>query len=112
MKEQKELLQRFMKLFNQPTLQEISNQTGIQITRVFRIMNFAPMKFSEYLIFKNLIDLKICPDNSLAMALDQSLNELSIDTIDDIKQQIERKLQLKKWPKAKKEALISKNSNC
>ncbi|OFZ51826.1 MAG: hypothetical protein A2381_00795 [Bdellovibrionales bacterium RIFOXYB1_FULL_37_110] len=96
MKEQKELLQRFMKLFNQPTLQEISNQTGIQITRVFRIMNFAPMKFSEYLIFKNLIDLKICPDNSLAMALDQSLNELSIDTIDDIKQQIERKLQLKK----------------
>jgi len=96
MKEQKEILQRFMRLFNQPTLQEISNQTGIQITRVFRIMNFAPMKFSEYLIFKNLIDSKICPGDSFEATLDKSLNELSLDTIGDIKQQIERKLLLKK----------------
>ncbi|OFZ22540.1 MAG: hypothetical protein A2202_03010 [Bdellovibrionales bacterium RIFOXYA1_FULL_36_14] len=96
MKEQKEILQKFMRLFNQPTLQEISNQTGIQITRVFRIMNFAPMKFSEYLIFKNLIDSKICPEDSIGSTLDRSLGELSLDTIGDIKQQIERKLLLKK----------------
>ncbi len=37
----------------------ISIDTGIQVTRVFRIMNGSKMKLNEYEIFKQRIDTKI-----------------------------------------------------
>lgn len=53
---QKELLENYLKKFSDPTLKEISAATGLNISRVFRLLNGAKMRLSEYLIFKNLVD--------------------------------------------------------
>lgn len=50
------LLKTYMELKGSPSLREISEDTGIQITRVFRIFNGSEMKLKEYLIFKRKVD--------------------------------------------------------
>jgi hypothetical protein len=53
---QKELLENYLKKFSNPTLKEIAADTGLNISRVFRLLNGSKMRLSEYLIFKNLVD--------------------------------------------------------
>tara|TARA_B100001971_G_C18268024_1_gene596413 strand:- start:94461 stop:94820 length:360 start_codon:yes stop_codon:yes gene_type:complete len=45
---QKEIIAKFNRQFPNATLKEVSKKTGIQITRVFRIINGYEMKVSEY----------------------------------------------------------------
>lgn len=52
---QKQVLETFMVEFDKPTLKEISELTGIQVTRVFRIINGYSMKVDEYEILQGLI---------------------------------------------------------
>ena len=52
---QKNVLNRYLELKGKPTLKEISKDTGIQITRVFRILNGSEMKLKEYGIFKEKV---------------------------------------------------------
>ena len=52
---QKQVLETFMVEFGKPTLKEISKFTGIQATRVFRILNGYSMKVEEYETFQCLI---------------------------------------------------------
>ncbi len=52
---QKEILERFMAKHKKPTLKFISQKTGIQMTRVFRILNGATMSVPEYEIFYQLV---------------------------------------------------------
>ena len=54
-----ELIVRFLEIFDDPTLKAISKMTGLNQTRVFRIINGAPMKLSEYFIFKKKINEKL-----------------------------------------------------
>ena len=44
-----------MKKMRNPTLRKISEDTNIQITRVFRILNGSEMKISEFEIFSSLV---------------------------------------------------------
>ena len=44
---QKNVITSYMKKNFNPTLKKISKETGIQITRVFRILNGSEMKISE-----------------------------------------------------------------
>ncbi len=53
---QKSLLDNYLKKYGRPTLKEISLMTGINATRVFRVLNGAKLKLDEYLIFKNLVN--------------------------------------------------------
>jgi len=49
------VLKQYKATFPQDKLKEISNRTGIQITRVFRIMNGSEMKLKEYESFERCI---------------------------------------------------------
>ena len=49
---QKTVLQQFQEAHPKAKLKEISEKTGIQITRVFRILNGAEMKVTEWEKFK------------------------------------------------------------
>ncbi len=52
---QKEILDQYMAKNKKPTLKFISKQTGIQMTRVFRILNGATMSVLEYERFYQLV---------------------------------------------------------
>jgi hypothetical protein len=45
---QSHILSQYRHQFPRHTLREIAHVTGIQLTRVFRILNGAPMKLEEY----------------------------------------------------------------
>lgn len=53
---QKELLRRYSELMGAPSLKEIAEDTGIQVTRVFRLFNGHEMRMAEYFIFKQRVD--------------------------------------------------------
>lgn len=55
---QKEIIAKFYKQYPDATLKELSSKAGIQITRVFRIMNGYEMKISEYEKIHQLIQKK------------------------------------------------------
>lgn len=56
MKMQNYVLKRYRELYPHHTLKEISDQTGIQISRVFRLFNGSEMKVSEYEAFQNFLE--------------------------------------------------------
>lgn len=103
---QKIILGQYVLLNDEPTLKRISADTGIQITRVFRLFNGATMKLSEYQIFQNKVKEKMGLTNTLeAIAFDCSL-KLSPEAIKDIEVYINRKMDI--W-KLKQNAAV-KNS--
>ncbi len=55
---QSTLIKQYMDFFDHPTLKEVSKNTGIQVTRVFRIFNGAEMKISEFDAFQREINKK------------------------------------------------------
>jgi len=48
-----------MSVYENPVLRVVSEDTGIQLTRVFRLFNGSEMKLSEYLVFKEKINKKV-----------------------------------------------------
>lgn len=89
---QNELLQRFKKLYGNPTYKEVSSLTGIQMTRVFRIFNGMEMKLSEYLVVKSLIDEFLNSTSQLDQLLENCKLRLSEDSLNEVKRFCERQL--------------------
>lgn len=58
MEEQSLILKEYMELTKYPSLREMSKDTGIQLTRLFRIINGMEMKLKEYLLLKRKIEEK------------------------------------------------------
>ena len=56
---QEKILNAYQKAYEGPSLNAISIDTGIQVTRVFRIMKGSTMKLNEYEIFQHRIDKKL-----------------------------------------------------
>ena len=54
--EQKLVLDEYIKLMAKPTFREMAKDTGIQLTRLFRIMNGMEMRLNEYVILKKRIE--------------------------------------------------------
>ena len=52
---QETILKNFRETFPSKTLKTISEETGIQMTRVFRIMNGSEMKIGEYEAFEKVL---------------------------------------------------------
>lgn len=91
---QKIILGQYVLLNEQPTLKKISEDTGIQITRVFRLFNGATMKLSEYQIFQKKVKEKMGLTNTLeAIAFDCSL-KLSPEAIKEIENYLRRKMEI------------------
>ena len=102
---QKTILNQYMLLSDKPTLKEISQDTGIQITRVFRLFNGSTMKLYEYQVFKQRVKEKLGLTESLeAMAFECSLC-LSPDAIRELEIFLKRKIDL--W----KLSQVSKTNN-
>ncbi len=99
------ILNQYMLLNGKPTLKKISADTGIQLTRVFRILNGSTMKLSEYQIFNKKVKEKMGLTEGLeAIALECSLR-LSPEAIKDLEVFLKRKIetwklaQINKLPK-------------
>jgi hypothetical protein len=53
--QEQQMLQEFLKMFNHPTLREIADMTGINASRVFRLVHGSRMRHHEFILFKNLL---------------------------------------------------------
>ena len=82
-----------MLLNGKPTLKKIAADTGIQLTRVFRILNGSTMKLSEYQTFNKLVKEKMGLTEGLeAVAFECSL-KLSPEAIKDLEVFLKRKIE-------------------
>lgn len=93
---EKEIIRRYRQVFPNDTLKVISEKTGIQITRVFRIMNGKPMKVIELEAFESILNIE-CGQKKNLTEIDRltkiAASTLSIQELDLIISFIERKLQ-------------------
>ena len=104
---QKTILSQYMLLNEGPTLKKIMKDTGIQITRVFRLFNGSTMKLSEYQIFQQKVKEKMGLTDTLEeLARDCSL-KLSPQAIKEIETDLKRKIEIWKI----KQVSILKNHN-
>lgn len=76
------ILKRYRENFPEDTLREISDKTGIQLTRVFRIFNGSDMKLREFEAFENAIT---CESNQFATTDFLELSQKSLKTLSDKK---------------------------
>lgn len=81
---QKMILNQFMEIYKNPFLREIENETGIQITRIFRLFNGSAMKLDEYQRFQESIRKKKCGKDSLQDLIETCSSRLPINTVREI----------------------------
>lgn len=93
---QKKILKQYLLLNDNPTLKEISMDTGIQFTRCFRLLNGSKMRVEELEIFKKIIFEKVGLKNSLEEMIFECSINLSESAIIEIEDLIRRKLKLSK----------------
>ena len=92
-------VQKYKLLFPNETLREVSSRTGIQITRVFRILNGKQMKLKEFEAFENAISSKISEKKEfgyLVNLIEEVSSLLSNDEMAKISNYVERKILNKK----------------
>lgn len=92
---QKSIIEKFNKTFNDPPLRLIAKETGIQISRIFRIINGHPMKLDEYLKFKESVDAKLGIKKGITDLARECDQLLSVNALSEIRRLMKRKLQLK-----------------
>jgi len=78
------------------TFKQISQHTGIQLTRVFRLFNLSAMKLQEFQIFERLIKAVDGKDESIFSIVDDCVSELSLEASEELKRTMQRRLHLKK----------------
>lgn len=102
---QKTILNQYVLLNNKPTLKKISEDTGIQLTRVFRLFNGSTMKLCEFEIFNKKVKEKMgLTDGLEAMALECSL-KLSPAAIKDLEVFLKRKIEVWKLTQIQKRSI-------
>jgi len=85
---------QYMLLNGGPTLKKISVDTGIQLTRVFRLFNGSTMKLSEFQIFQQKVKEKMGLTDTLeAIAFECSM-KLNPQAIKEIEIYLNRKMAL------------------
>jgi len=93
---QKKVTDCYLKLNNYPTLRFISQDTGMQLTRAFRILNGAPMRVSEYEILKEKIIERMSSEGISYFFLEESWMDLSTNELREIDYLLQKKLKIKK----------------
>lgn len=91
---QKVILDQYMLLHGGPTLQKIAKDTGIQLTRVFRLFNGSTMKLSEYQIFRERVRQKMGLTDSLEVIAFDCTLKLSPTAIKEIEIYLKRKIEI------------------
>lgn len=101
------ILNQYMLLNNKPTLKQISQDTGIQLTRVFRLFNGSTMKLSEYQVFNRRVKEKMgLTDGLEAIAFECSM-KLSPEAIKDLEVFLKRKIETWKLVQIQKQSRIT-----
>lgn len=87
------ILNQYMLLYGKPTLKKISEDTGIQLTRVFRLFNGSKMKLSEYQVFSKKVREKMGLTESLEAIAFECSQKLSPDAIKELEIYLKRKIE-------------------
>lgn len=92
---QSNILKEYRSLFPSDTLREISEKSGIQLTRIFRLLNGSPMKLAEYEVFHEIIEKVQTQDESFPAIkiLREKGHQLSVVEMKKIYEFIQRKIQ-------------------
>lgn len=96
---QKSILDEYLKRFKKPTLKLISEDTGIQLTRVFRILNGAVMHLNEFEIFYSKVQELKSKNGSLNELMMECHLNLTADAMENVEQILIRKIKLAKMQK-------------
>lgn len=102
------IIKRYFEYFPKQSLREISAQTGIQITRVFRILNGSSMKLCEYEAFEEAIckiDLKSSKTELFLNLSKDCLRHLSEAKISEFMHEMSQAVKIKKIIKNKENNL-------
>ncbi len=91
---QKTILGQYMLLNQKPTFKEISKDTGIQVTRVFRLFNGSTMKLSEYQVFNRKVKEKMGLTSGLEDVAFECSMKLSPESIKELEVFLKRKITL------------------
>lgn len=97
---QDKTLHRYRLFFPKETLREISSRTGIQITRVFRLLNGKPMKVEELEAFEKVINQKIAENpnfSRLNYVVEEAASLLTNEELGKIADYMERRVANKKF---------------
>lgn len=101
------ILNQYMLLNNKPTLKQIAADTGIQLTRVFRLFNGSTMKLSEYQVFNKKVKEKMgLTDGLEAIAFECSM-KLSPESIKDLEIFLKRKIETWKLSQVQKQTRVT-----
>lgn len=92
---QKKVTDFYLRLNNYPTLRFISQDTGLQLTRTFRVLNGAPMKVSEYEIFQNRIKERMGSEGISYFFMEDSWMDLSLKELKEIDYLLQKKIKIK-----------------
>ncbi len=84
---QKKILKDYQSKFPNDSLRMISDKTGIQVTRVFRLMNGNEMKISEYEAFNKILKEDNHPNEFLNLS-QKCYDVLSPSKMNKLKKQI------------------------
>lgn len=87
------VLNQYMLLFGKPTLKKISEDTGIQLTRIFRLFNGSKMKLSEYQVFSKKVREKMGLSESLEAIAFECTQKLSPEAIRELEIYLKRKIE-------------------
>ena len=91
---QKTILAQYMLLNHRPTFKKISKDTGIQVTRVFRLFNGSTMKLSEYQVFNRKVKEKMGLTSGLEDIAFECSMKLSPESIKELEVFLKRKITL------------------
>lgn len=89
---QEELIQRYMNISDHPTFRQISEETGIQITRVFRLFNGSKMKLHEFESFGRVISKKSGLEMDMGDLGRQCQMTLPLKKLKELEQYLRREL--------------------
>lgn len=86
------ILKKYEDVYGKKTLKFVSENTGIQISRVFRIMNGASMKLKEYEAFRSAVHREQGTRDNVQMLAERCADFLPKESLIEIEKMLSRKL--------------------
>lgn len=91
---QNKILNQYLVIYGKKSFKAMAQDTGIQLTRIFRLFNGSPMKLSEYQIFEEKIRTKFGAEKDLEAIAKECMLVLGKDSIKELEECLQRKLEL------------------
>ena len=103
MKLQDWIIDKYTNLYGLKTLKEISKDTGIQVTRVFRLMHGKEMKIGEFEIFQEKVFNSFEKGTSILDLANECLLKLGSQKIEEVDEFLRRTLNIAELKRKKGE---------